>query len=140
MNEKAETQRGSVTHTMRPCTCRSNKDTRKLSRPVSPGSWKKDVSWMGLTVIQELWILLASRGFGELACEDGCPSSSPCLELSVELPGSRPGLSFWFLKAPHHLQTFKSSGGRSCPLTSLYFAFLFCKMRLSVVPAVQSKD
>lgn len=59
----------------------------------SSGSWELDASWMGVTVIQELWTLLASRGLGELACEEVSPPSACCPGLEARLPGSRPGLS-----------------------------------------------
>lgn len=42
----------------------------------SSGSWELAASWMGVTVIQEPWTLLASRGLGELACGDVSPPSA----------------------------------------------------------------
>lgn len=63
---------------MRQCSCRGNKNKGKLSRLVCPGFWEEEASWVRLPTILELWILLASGGFGELAYEDGGPPLTHC--------------------------------------------------------------
>lgn len=105
-----------------------------MSRPVSLGSREETASQVGLTVIQELQIAPQAEILESLSERVG-PTSTCCFKLWERPPGSRPGLSFWFLEALSRLSDFSGPWEEgACPLTSLCFTFLVCKM--GMVPAL----